>query len=139
MRTPALRLMAATVKDILACLDANYPFAWALPEDRVGLQVGDPQATVTRVLVALEASLTVVAEAEAQGAQLLLTHHPLLYQPAVDIREDRATGKLLAAVVRAKVAVAACHTYGQFPIPDNLDEIQFEMPKRESFQEFLTR
>jgi dinuclear metal center YbgI/SA1388 family protein len=102
--------MVATVKDILACLDAHYPFAWALPEDRVGLQVGDSEATVTRVLVALEASLAVVAEAEAQGAQLLLTHHPLLYQPAADIREDRPTGKLLAAVVRAELAVAACHT-----------------------------
>ncbi len=110
MRTPALRLMATTVKDILACLDANYPFAWALPEDRVGLQVGDPEAPVTTVLVALEASLAVVAEAQAQKAQLLLTHHPLLYQPARDLREDRPAGKLLAAVVRAGVAVAACHT-----------------------------
>jgi len=36
-------------------------------------------------------------------------------------------------------AVAACHTYGRFPIPDNLDEIQFEIPKRESFGEFLSR
>lgn len=34
-------------------------------------------------------------------------------------------------------AVAACHTYGRFPMPDNLDEIPFEMPKRESFREFL--
>ncbi len=110
MRTPVLRLMAATVKNILACLDAAYPFAWAVPEDRVGLQVGDPGAAVATVLVALEASLAVVAEAEDQRAQLLLTHHPLLYQPATDIREDRAVGKLLAAVVRAEVAVAACHT-----------------------------
>ena len=34
-------------------------------------------------------------------------------------------------------AVAACHTYGRYPIPDNLDDIHFEMPKRESFTEFL--
>jgi uroporphyrinogen-III decarboxylase len=34
-------------------------------------------------------------------------------------------------------AVAACHTYGQFPIPDNLDDITFEIPKRESFSEFV--
>jgi len=102
--------MAATINDILSCLDAAYPFAWALTEDRVGLQIGDPQAKVTTVLVALEATLAVVAEAEAQKAQLLLTHHPLLYQPAYDIREDRPQGKLLAALVRAGVAVASCHT-----------------------------
>jgi dinuclear metal center YbgI/SA1388 family protein len=102
--------MAATVKDILACLDAAYPFSWALPEDRVGLQIGDPEVKVTRVLVALEATQAVVAEAAAQKAQLLLTHHPLLYQPAYDIREDRPAGKLLAAAVRAGVAVVSCHT-----------------------------
>ncbi|MFZ2087404.1 MAG: Nif3-like dinuclear metal center hexameric protein [Desulfobaccales bacterium] len=102
--------MTPTVKDILACLDAAYPFTWALPEDRVGLQVGNPQAPVSTITVALEASLAVVAEAQAQQAQLLLTHHPLLYQAATDIREDRAPGKLLAAAVRARLAVASCHT-----------------------------
>jgi dinuclear metal center YbgI/SA1388 family protein len=102
--------MAPTVTDILACLDAAYPFAWALAEDRVGLQAGDPQTPVTTILVALEASLAVVAEAQALGAQMLLTHHPLIYQAAADLREDRAQGKLLAAVVRARLAVAACHT-----------------------------
>ncbi len=110
MRTPVLRRMAATVKDILACLDAAYPFSWALPEDRVGLEVGDPAAAVTKVLVALEASPAVVAEARDQGAQLLLTHHPLLYQPARDVREDRPAGALLAALVRAELAAAACHS-----------------------------
>jgi dinuclear metal center YbgI/SA1388 family protein len=108
--TPVLRLMAAAVKDILACLDAAYPFSWALPEDRVGLQVGDPAAPVTKVLVALEASRGVVAEARDQGAQLLLTHHPLLYQPATEIREDRPVGRLLAALLRAGMAAVACHT-----------------------------
>ncbi len=102
--------MSVTVREILALLDTAHPFAWALPEDRVGLQVGDPEAPVAMVLVALEASLEVVAEATALKAQLLLTHHPLLYQPATEIREDRAQGRLLAAVVRAGLAVAACHT-----------------------------
>jgi len=102
--------MAATVKDILACLDAAYPFSWAVPEDRVGLQVGDPDAAVTTVLVALEVSPPVVAEARDQGAQLLLTHHPLLYQPLTEIREDRPVGNLLAALIRAQMAAAACHT-----------------------------
>ena len=102
--------MAATVADILACLDAAFPFAWAEAHDRVGLQVGDPQAAVSAILVALEATRSVVTEAKAQKAQLLLTHHPLLYQAAADIREDRAQGKLLAEVVRANLSVASCHT-----------------------------
>jgi dinuclear metal center YbgI/SA1388 family protein len=102
--------MTATVKDILDNLDAAYPFAWAVAGDRVGLQAGDPKAPVTGILVALEASQAVVAEAAAQGAELLLTHHPLIYQAAGDLREDQAQGKLLAAVVRARLSVISCHT-----------------------------
>jgi hypothetical protein len=34
-------------------------------------------------------------------------------------------------------AVAACHTYGGLPIPENLDDIHFEVPQRESFAEFM--
>jgi len=108
--TPVLRPMAAIITDILACLDAAYPFSWALSGDRVGLQAGDPQASVTNVLVALEASPAVVAEARTLNAQLLLTHHPLIYQAAADLREDRPQGRLLAAVVRAGLAAVACHT-----------------------------
>jgi dinuclear metal center YbgI/SA1388 family protein len=102
--------MTAQIKDILACLDEAYPFAWAAPEDRVGLQVGHPEAPVNRVLVALEASLAVVAEAREAGAEMLLTHHPILYRPVGEVREDQAGGRLLAAVIRAGLAVAACHT-----------------------------
>jgi dinuclear metal center YbgI/SA1388 family protein len=102
--------MGAQVKDILACLDEAYPFAWAAPEDRVGLQVGHPEAAVNRVLVALEASLAVVAEAREAGAEMLLTHHPLLFRPVGEIREDQMGGRLLAAIIRAHLAVVSCHT-----------------------------
>ena len=110
MRTLFLCSMAAALKDILARLDGAYPFAWAVPEDRVGLQVGHPDQTVEVILAALEASEPVVAEAQAQGAQLLLTHHPLIYHPLGEVREDGGAGRLLAAVLRAGLAVVACHT-----------------------------
>ncbi len=102
--------MAAELKDILACLDAAWPFSWAVPEDRVGLQVGSPHRSVQRLLVALEVSPAVVAEAVELGAELLLTHHPLLYSPLKELREDRPGGSLLAALLRAGLAAAACHT-----------------------------
>jgi dinuclear metal center YbgI/SA1388 family protein len=102
--------MAAELKEILACLDAAWPFAWAIPEDRVGLQVGRPDQPVRRILVALEVSEAVVAEAVAVGADLLLTHHPLLYTPLKEVREDRPGGQLVAAVIRAGLSVIACHT-----------------------------
>ncbi len=103
-------LMAARVKDILACLEAVYPLRWAAADDPVGLQAGHPEALIQRVLVALEASLEVVAEAQKVGAGMLLTHHPLIYRPVGEVREDRPGGRLLAAIIRAGLAVAVCHS-----------------------------
>ncbi len=103
-------LVGTTLKDILARLEGHYPQAWAVVGDRPGLQVGHPELKVQKALVALEASLAVVAEAQARGAQVLLTHHPLFYQPLQEVREDEPGGRLLAAILRAGLAVVACHT-----------------------------
>jgi len=94
----------------MALLEERYPAAWAAPEDRAGLQIGDPEAPVHTVLVALEASAAVLAEAREMGAGLLLTHHPLLFRPLGVLREDDPLGRLVAEAVRAGLAVAACHT-----------------------------
>jgi dinuclear metal center YbgI/SA1388 family protein len=102
--------MSATLQDIVNLLESRYPSAWAVPGDRVGLEVGDPGQPVAGLLVALEATPAVVAEAGARGAQLLLTHHPLLYRPLEDVREDRPGGRLLAALIRAGLAMVSCHT-----------------------------
>ncbi len=102
--------MSAILQDILNLLESRYPSAWAVSGDRVGLEVGHPGQQIEAVLVALEASPAVVAEASHRGAQLLLTHHPLLYQPFKDVREDRPSGRLLAALVRSGLALVSCHT-----------------------------
>jgi len=102
--------MSATLQDIVNLLESRYPSAWAVTGDRVGLEVGHPVQPVEAILVALEATPAVVAEAGHRGAQLLLTHHPLLYRPLEDVREDRPGGRLLAALLRARLAMVSCHT-----------------------------
>ncbi|HZE21827.1 MAG TPA: Nif3-like dinuclear metal center hexameric protein, partial [Desulfobaccales bacterium] len=102
--------MSAPLQDILNLLESRYPSAWAVTGDRVGLEVGDPGLEVETILVALEATPAVVAEAASKGAQLLLTHHPLLYQPLSEVRQDRPQGRLLAAILRAGLAMVSCHT-----------------------------
>ncbi len=102
--------MSATLRDILNLLESRYPSAWAVPGDRVGLEVGSPDQEVAAILVALEVTPAVIAEARERGAQLLLTHHPLLYQPVKDVREDLPGGQVLAALIRAGLAMVSCHT-----------------------------
>ncbi len=102
--------MSELLQDIVNLLESRYPSAWAVTGDRVGLEVGHPGHQVEAILVALEATPAIVAEAGHRGAQLLLTHHPLLYQPLKDVREDRPGGRLLAALLRAGLAMVSCHT-----------------------------
>ena len=102
--------MSATLQEIVKVLDRHYPAAWAVPGDRTGFQVGDPDSLVTTVLVALEVSPAVIREAQSREAQLLLTHHPLIYQPLGEVREDQPAGSLLTSLIRAGIASVSCHT-----------------------------
>jgi dinuclear metal center YbgI/SA1388 family protein len=102
--------MSATLREIVKVLEAHYPPAWATPGDRTGFQVGRPDSLITVVLVALEAYPAVVREAQDLEAQLLLTHHPLIYQPLSEVREDQPGGELLSGLIRAGIAVVSCHT-----------------------------
>ena len=102
--------MSATLGDILNLLESRYPSAWAMSGDKIGLEVGHPEKQVEALLVALEVTPAVIAEAAQLGAQLLLTHHPLLYQPLHNVREDQPSGKLLADLLRNGLAMVSCHT-----------------------------
>ncbi len=102
--------MSASLQEIVSVLARHYPAAWAAPGDRTGFQVGHPDQPVTAVLVALEATPAMVREAQSRGSQLLLTHHPLIYQPLAEVREDQPGGSLLTALIRAGLASVSCHT-----------------------------
>jgi len=70
--------MSLTLAQVVELLDARYPQHTAESWDAVGLVVGDPEANVNRVHFAVDPVTAVVDEALARGADLLVTHHPLL-------------------------------------------------------------
>lgn len=71
----------ATVNDILNWFEAFAPVADAMDFDNVGLLVGDPNAAVTKALLSLDITAEVVEEAAAEGCELILSHHPVIFQP----------------------------------------------------------
>lgn len=101
---------SARVQDLLGLVHGLFPPELAEEWDNVGLQVGDPTATVARVLVALDPSAAAVAAAAAQGAQLLITHHPLLFKPLRRLTPDDPVGRVVWQAVRNGVAIIAAHT-----------------------------
>ena len=99
-----------TVAEIARVLERWAPPAQKLDYDNVGLQVGDPAAPVTRVLVALDLTPAVLDEAEAMGAELVVTHHPLLFRPLKRLTPDDPTGALALRLARTGTAYYAIHT-----------------------------
>jgi dinuclear metal center YbgI/SA1388 family protein len=86
------------------------PLELAEEWDNCGLQVGDPNRPVDRVLLALDMDEAVLAEAIDREAGLVITHHPLLFKGLKQIREDRGPGRLLSAIIRSGVTVYSAHT-----------------------------
>lgn len=78
--------------------------------DNVGLQLGDPRAEVRRALVALEATSAVVEEAKAKSAEVLITHHPLIFHAPKRILANDPIGGLILQLARAGIALIAAHT-----------------------------
>ncbi len=102
--------MPATVRDILSLVEKQTPAVLAADWDRVGLQLGSPQQPVQRLLVALEPTCPVIQEAVAAGAQMLLTHHPLLFQAVQQLNPDNPLHRPIALAIKHDLAVAAAHT-----------------------------
>lgn len=98
------------VGDIYAYIDAFAPFATQMDFDNAGLLVGDRDAEVRRILLALDATVEVVNEARRKGCQLLLTHHPLIFHPLRAVCPGDPTQETVAALVRKNIALICAHT-----------------------------
>lgn len=94
------------IQDIHAFLDQKAPFATAEDWDNPGLLVGDPAAPVTTVVVALDATPAALEAARQAGAELLLTHHPVIFHPLKVLTPAHIPYQAAAA----GIAVLSAHT-----------------------------
>jgi dinuclear metal center YbgI/SA1388 family protein len=106
----------ARIQDLVGLVNALYPTVLAEEWDNVGLHVGDPAAELRRVLVCLDPSEKVLEAAKAEGAQAILSHHPLIFHPIKSLVPLDETGRILFRAVREGIAVLCAHT--------NLDRAQ---------------
>ena len=98
------------VREIQKAVEGIAPASLAEDWDNVALQVGDPSARVTRVLVALTPLPEVFEEAEETGANFLLFHHPLIFRPLKSVDTGSYPGDLVARAIGGNLAVHAAHT-----------------------------
>src|SRR5947209_8518296 len=101
---------APTLRDCIEVLERDYDPRWAESWDAVGLVSGDPSAPVHRVHFAVDPTEAVAAEAVAEGAQLLVTHHPLFLRGTSTVAETTPGGRVVATLIRDGCALYTAHT-----------------------------
>lgn len=109
--------------DVLAVLDEWFDPRWAESWDAVGLACGDRSAPVRRLLLAVDAVPATVGEAVDRGADLLVTHHPLLLTGVHGVPADDPKGALVHRMIRAGVAHHVVHTNADVAAPGVSDAL----------------
>jgi dinuclear metal center YbgI/SA1388 family protein len=99
-----------SLREVLAALDARYDPALAESWDAVGLVCGDPDQPVRRVVFAVDPIGAVVDDVLAAGAELLVTHHPLLLTPVHGVPADDPKGRLIHRLIRGNSGLFVAHT-----------------------------
>ena len=97
-------------QDILDKIEARYPRKYACDWDNVGLLAGNREREVDTVYIALDATDEVVDAASECGAQLLLTHHPMIFGGLKSVTTDDYVGERLIRLIRNDISYYAMHT-----------------------------
>ena len=108
--------MLLRVRDIKEIMEQYAPPTLKEDYDNVGLMVGDVEAEVTKILIALDCTLDVICEAKVKGCNFILTHHPLLFIKPKTITTNSLVGKKIIELIKNNINVYSTHT--------NLDSVK---------------
>lgn len=103
------------IRDIIQHLESYAPPEFQEEYDNSGLILGDLNAECTGILISLDCTEAVVKEAVKRKANLIVSHHPLIFRPIKRLTADSETTKTLVVAIKADIAIFAIHT--------NLDNI----------------
>jgi len=103
---------AATLGMIQLAVEELWPESLAEEWDEVGLVAGHPSAGVSRILFAVDPTLEVIEEAVGWGAELLITHHPLLLKGVTSVAANTPKGKAVHRLIESGTALLTVHTNG---------------------------
>jgi len=103
---------AATLGMIQLAVEELWPESLAEEWDEVGLVAGHPGAEVRRVMFAVDPTTDVIEEAIDFGAELLITHHPLLLKGVTSVAANTAKGKAVHRLIESGTALMTVHTNG---------------------------
>lgn len=99
-----------TCREIIALLQEQSPEEFACDWDNVGLLVGDFEQEINRIYIALDATDETIAEAVTENADLLLTHHPMIFRGLKKVNTQDFTGRRVVKLIQHNISCYAMHT-----------------------------
>lgn len=109
--------MLPKVSDIAKLMEELAPCVLAEKWDNVGLLIGDYDSLVNKIMVCLDVTRELVYEAVLKKADLIIAHHPLIFEPLKSIRNNEFPGELIHLLIKNNISVYCSHT--------NLDKAEF--------------
>lgn len=97
-------------QELMLKLEELSPSHFAQDWDNVGLLVGRPEKEIRSVYIALDATDEAIAEAAAKGADLVISHHPMIFKGIKQVREDDFIGRRIIKLVQNDMCYFAMHT-----------------------------
>ena len=104
------------IKEITSFIENLAPLAYQEPYDNAGLCIGEPEAEINGVLIALDVTEAVVDEAVRLGLGLIISHHPLIFSGLKKINGKSETERCILKAIKNDLAIYSAHT--------NLDSVQ---------------
>jgi len=101
---------ALTVRDIAAAIEDFAPKSLQESYDNAGLQVGNPDATVSGILLCLDVTEDIVCEAEERKCNLIVSHHPLLFKGLKEITGTTPAQRIVIEALRLGISIYSAHT-----------------------------
>ena len=98
------------VKDIIKVIEDFAPLSIQEGWDNSGLCIGSPEDPVTSVLMGLDCTPELVDEAVACGADMIVTHHPLIFSGLKKISPEDKVGEAVMKAIKAGISIYAAHT-----------------------------
>ncbi|MDP5273109.1 Nif3-like dinuclear metal center hexameric protein [Chengkuizengella axinellae] len=102
--------MSANGQTIIQLLEQWTPKYYAVPDDKIGLQLGTLNKKIDNVMVTLDVTEQVVDEAIENDVGLIIAHHPIIFRPLKHIRTDFSAGRIYEKCIKHDIAVYIAHT-----------------------------
>ena len=97
-------------KDLVRIIETTYPCEQAMEWDNVGLLVGRYDKDIQKVFVAVDATDDIIAQAKQWGADMLITHHPLVFSPVKKVTDQDMVGRRMLNLLQDDMCYYAMHT-----------------------------